>query len=121
MSDLGGNSDQTEAGLDNPDVEILVLAAPADVEVGEAVDGCEVLAGDGGHPPSVLQHEQLVLEPVHSLGWKYQSTHFTHSAGETFLGGKLRAGNICRAERVSPGCGRCRGAHSSQAGREDAI
>ena len=68
MSDLGGHSDQTEAGLDNPDVEILVLAAPADVEVGEAVDGREVLAGDGRHPACVLLHEQLVLEPVHCLG-----------------------------------------------------
>ena len=59
---------QCQASVHNPDVEVLVLAAPPDVEVGEAVDGPELVAGDGRHPAGVLLHEQLVLEPVHCLG-----------------------------------------------------
>ena len=61
--------DEGEAPVHDPDVEVLVLAAPAQVEVGEAVEGLVLVPGDGRHPARVLVHEQLVLEPVHRLGW----------------------------------------------------
>ena len=69
-SHLGVHSNKVQPSLHYPDVEVLVLTAPADVEVGEAVDGPELTGSDGGHPACVLRHEQLVLEPVHGLGCK---------------------------------------------------
>ena len=62
------HSGQREASVHNPDVKVLVLAAPAQVEVGEAIEGGELVTGDGGHAPGVLGHEELVLEPVHGGG-----------------------------------------------------
>ena len=59
---------QCEASVHNPDVKVLVLTAPAQVEVGEAVEAVELVAGDGSDPTCVLVHEQLVLESVHSCG-----------------------------------------------------
>ena len=73
MSDLRLHPDQAQPCLDNPDVEVLVLTAPPDVQVGEAVDGPELLGGEGRHPARVLRHEQLVLEPVNRTGCKYIS------------------------------------------------
>ena len=65
---LHGHSDQCQSPVNNPDVEVLVLAAPPEVEVGEAIEAVELVAGDGSDPASVLVHEQLVLESVHSCG-----------------------------------------------------
>ena len=59
---------QREASVHNPDVKVLVLAAPAQVEVGEAIEGGELVPGHRSHAPRVLGHEELVLEPVHGGG-----------------------------------------------------
>ena len=59
---------QCKASVHNPDVEVLVLTAPAQVEVGEAIEGGELITGHRGHAPCVLGHEELVLEPVHGGG-----------------------------------------------------
>ena len=62
------HSGECEASVHNSDVEVLVLAAPAKVQVGEAVESGVLVTGDRGHAPRVLGHEELVLEPVHGGG-----------------------------------------------------
>ena len=62
-TDLHAHPDKVEAPAPEPDIEVLVLAAPAHVHVGEAVDRSELVAGDRGHPPGVLSHEQRVVKP----------------------------------------------------------
>ena len=62
------HSGECEASVHNSDVEVLVLAAPSKVQVGEAVESRVLVTGDRGHAPRVLGHEELVLEPVHGGG-----------------------------------------------------
>ena len=59
---------KSEASVHNSDVEVLVLAAPSKVQVGEAVESGVLVTGHRGHAPRVLGHEELVLEPVHGGG-----------------------------------------------------